>query len=104
MAKRIVWSPEAAEDLKEILGYIALDSLSNAIQVVNRIEQATSALVDFPNAGHPVPEFPDIPLRELGHTPYRVIYRVRQEEVQIVAVVHAARLLKRAINDRPLDG
>jgi len=38
--------------------------------------------------------------RELIVRPYRIIYRVFDDRVEIIAVVHGARLLERAIASR----
>jgi toxin ParE1/3/4 len=40
-----------------------------------------------------VPEFGRRDLRELLFQKYRIVYRVKLDEVQIVSVVHGARLL-----------
>jgi toxin ParE1/3/4 len=40
-----------------------------------------------------VPEYPDDDLRELLSRPYRIIYRQRDEHVEVVTVMHYRRQL-----------
>ena len=40
-----------------------------------------------------MPEYEDEAIRELLEPPYRIIYRVREERIEILAVVHGARQL-----------
>jgi plasmid stabilization system protein ParE len=47
-----------------------------------------------------VPEYPDDDLRELLLRPYRIIYRQRDERVEVVTVMHYRQLLP--INPRDL--
>jgi len=47
----------------------------------------------FPESGRIVPEYGRGDLRELLFQDYRIVNRVKENEVQIAAVVHGARLL-----------
>lgn len=51
-------------------------------------------------SGAEVPEFGDSTIREVLHRSCRIIYRVREERVDVVAVIHGARLLP----DAPPEG
>jgi len=46
----------------------------------------------FPESGRRIPEFPELPYREVLLPPYRFFYRVRDKSVWIVAVWHGAQL------------
>jgi len=56
-------------------------------------------LRQFPESGRHLPEFPNLPHREVIIDSYRVIYRhdLNSDEVKVVAVVHGRRLLKETI-------
>ena len=56
--------------------------------------QAIERLGEFPESGRVVPEVSDETLREVITGSYRIVYRVLDEEVVIVAVHHGARLLR----------
>jgi len=90
---QLVWSPSALVDLADICSYIGRDSEYYARLFAQRVVAAVEMLVQFPEAGRIVPEFGLRDLRELLFQKYRIVYRVKQDEVQIVAVVHGARLL-----------
>lgn len=94
MAHRIVWSSRAAQDLDSITDYIAADSPAYAGVVLKNIVNQTRILARFPQAGRKVPEFDDENLRELVVYSYRIIYRLRQDEALIVAVIHGKRVLQ----------
>ncbi len=57
-----------------------------------RCEQTLRRLEDFPESGRKIPEFPDLPHRELIVNPYRFFYRISGDIVWIVAVWHGAQL------------
>jgi addiction module RelE/StbE family toxin len=88
---RIVWHPDAIEELNEIATYIARDSDASARRLIARVFDATERLVQFPTSGRALPEDPTSDARELIVGNYRVIYRVSGDIVQISSVVHAAR-------------
>ncbi|HTR26692.1 MAG TPA: type II toxin-antitoxin system RelE/ParE family toxin [Terriglobales bacterium] len=94
MAHRIVWSRCAAQDLDSITDYIAADSPAYAGVVLKNIVNQTRILARFPRAGRKVPEFDDENIRELIAYSYRIIYRLQDEEVLIVAVIHGKRVLQ----------
>ena len=94
MDYRVEWSPEAVEDIEAIADFIARDSEFYAHAVVTMIIGITRSLPDFPMVGHVVPELDDESIREKFVYSYRLIYRIEQERILIVAVVHGKRLLE----------
>jgi plasmid stabilization system protein ParE len=57
---------------------------------VARVEQAS----EFPGSGRIVSEYADPQLREFFWHEYRVIYRVEEERILVVGVVHGRRRLE----------
>lgn len=94
MALEVVRSPEAVEDVESNGAYIERDSPFCARAVVSRIVEAGEGLGQFPHLGRMVPEFDDPTLRERFVYSYRVINRVEQSRLLIVAVIHGKRLLE----------
>ena len=92
---RVVWSDSARENLRSIAEHIALDSLHYAKVFVQRIIGAVERLRDFPKIGRTVPEYDDETLREIVFHNYRIIYRLTEEQVIVLAVVHGSRDLGR---------
>jgi len=60
----------------------------------DRAEQVLNRLERFPNSGRRLPEFPDLPHREVIVAPYRFFYRQQGEIIWIVAVWHSAQIAK----------
>ncbi len=91
---RLIWSPQAVEDVEAIRSYVARDSEHYAKLLVERIIAAVDRLEAFPLSGRVVPEVGDESLREVVYGSYRIVYRLKAEVVEIVTVFHAARLLR----------
>jgi plasmid stabilization system protein ParE len=88
---KIVWTEPAVEDLRELHAYIARDSEVYASGFVERIILAAELLVDYPKVGPIVPESNDENIRELLFQRYRIIYRVKNDCLEMLSVLHGAR-------------
>ena len=91
----VEWARPAIEDLAGIVAYVTRDSAAHADALARRIILAAEKLPLFPKRGRIVPEAGNALIREILTPPYRIIYRLRKETVQIIAVVHSARELAR---------
>jgi toxin ParE1/3/4 len=91
------WTEAALSDLRAIEGYLGRHSPQYAQSLVERTFTRTEQLADQPQLGAVVPEYEDEGLRELFESPYRIIYRVLDHQVDVIAVVHAARRLPRGL-------
>src|SRR5882672_7630406 len=88
---KIVWTEPAVEDLRELHAYIARDSEMYASGFVERIILSAERLVDHPKFGRVVPETNDENVRELLFQRYRIIYRVTNDCIEMLSVIHGAR-------------
>ena len=81
--------------LREIRDYIAQESTFQSRRVVTEILRTVRRLLDFPEIGAFIPEMKAKRYREIHVFNYRIIYRFlkKTNEIQVVAVVHAARQL-----------
>lgn len=86
------WTDEARKHLDEIHDYIAQDSTTYALRVVDRLTRRSRQIGAFPRSGRVVPKVQDPDLREVIEGPYRIVYRILEEQVDIVAVLHSSRL------------
>ncbi len=87
------WTPQALDDLEAICLFIARDAPSVAAVFAQRAFDATDRLVDFPESGRTVPEINNPNFREILLGNYRIIYRIRSGDIQILTVHHGAREL-----------
>lgn len=89
---KVTFTPAARSQFLAALAYIHRDSPSAALSFRQKAEDALSRLRDFPESGRTLPEFPDLPFREVIVAPYRFFYRIKAETLWIVAVWHGAQL------------
>lgn len=89
-----MWSPLALERVDDAAEYIGRERPEAARRWVLSLFRVVERLESFPESGRTVPEIPDRPdLREVIHGEYRIVYRVESEQVSILTVRHARRLL-----------
>ncbi len=88
----VKFTPSARTQFLEGLEYIRQDSPLAAESFREKVEKALLRLEQFPESGRTLPEFPDLPHREVIVRPYRFFYRVVGQTVWVVAVWHGARL------------
>lgn len=95
MAPALIWSGRARADLFEILAYIDASSPFYANAVAARFEARAALIPDHPRQGRRLPEYdgPD-ELREVFVHRWRMIYRLTDSTVEIVTLVHGARLME----------
>lgn len=94
MAKRLNWSRDATEDLNSIGDYIAKDSTFYARSVVRKVFAIAKQIPDAAEIGRVVPELGDQNVRERFVYSYRLIYKIEDTRILIVAVIHGKRLLE----------
>ena len=90
---QITWDPVAIDDLNEIGSYIARSAPAAARRLVQRIIDRVEKLKRLPLSGGFISEDNRRIYRQLIQGNYRIIYRCDGEDVFVVAVYHAARLL-----------
>ena len=88
------FAPSARTRFLSGLSYIRRDKPSAATSFRDRTEKKLRRLEDFPESGRTIPEFPELPYREVIISPYRFFYKIKADVVWIVAVWHGAQLPK----------
>lgn len=89
----LTWTPQALDDVDAICKFIARDSPRYAQLFATQVFKSVERLEVFPNSGHIVPGIGQEDIREIILGDYRVIYRILNDEVEILTVYHSARLL-----------
>ncbi len=88
---RVVWAPQALEDVEAIRRYLSRDSAHYAEFLVARIIAAADRLEKHPRSGRVVPEVGEASLREIIFGNYRIVYRLHRDAAAILTVFHGAR-------------
>ena len=94
----VTWSLAALDDVDAIAEFIAQDSPAYATAVVDKVIDASRELRNSPKASRVVPELADPDIRERFVYSYRLIFRITDNTVLVVAVIHGKRLLEPLID------
>jgi len=87
---RVVWFKRAILDLIEVRDFIAQDSPNAARQVVQRIHKKVLLLSEQPNIGK-VGRVANTRELIVDRTAYILPYRVRDNKIEILRVLHTSR-------------
>ena len=89
---RLRFTPAGRTQFLEAVSYILKENSPAAIRFRKRAERTLRRLTRFPESGRLIPEFPDLPFREVIVPPYRYFYRQQERTIWVVACWHGARL------------
>ncbi len=89
---KVLFTPTGRRQFFEAITYIYQDNPSAAVSFRKKAEKTLSRLKKFSESGRLIPEFSDLPFREVIVRPYRFFYKVKGETVWIIAVWHNAQL------------
>ena len=81
----------AEKDLDAAAAYIHRDSTAYAASFVVRALQTARSVGELPERGRVVPEFRDKSIREIFIFSYRLIYRIKNDRIVILALIHGRR-------------
>jgi toxin ParE1/3/4 len=96
MARSVIWSDLARDELYEIFLSISETSDKYAEIVADQIVSATRKLENFPNLGRVIPEVNNPAFREIIIERYRIMYFVRKDgNVEIIDIFHSSRKIPR---------
>ncbi|VAW93182.1 Death on curing protein, Doc toxin [hydrothermal vent metagenome] len=87
---KVVWFKMAVRDLEWVKDYIIQDNPEAAQKLVLRIKDAVSLLSEQPGMGR-LGRVPNTKELVIDHTPYILPYRVRDNRIEILRVLHATR-------------
>ena len=85
---RLMISPEAKQDMVDIWGYIASDSVERADQFLDRLYQKAETLLAFLLMGV---EREFFSLRSVIEGRYVLFYRLNGDDIELVRVLHSSR-------------
>ena len=87
---KVHWTDTAQDHLDAIHAYIARDSAEYAKRTVDRLTRRSQQIASFPLSGRRVPEYDMEQIREVIEGPYRIIYHVSPDQIDVLAVIHTA--------------
>lgn len=87
---KVHWTDTAERHLDALYAYIAQDSPEYAKRMVDRLTRRSQQIAAFPFSGRRVPEFDIDQIREVIEGPYRIIYHIKPDQNDVLAVIHGA--------------
>ena len=100
MARKVIWAYAAEEDLEAAASYIHRDSPVYAASFVDRALEAGRSLNEFAKRGRIVPELRDNSIREIFIYSYRFVYRIKDDRISILALIHGRRDFQKAWDEK----
>ncbi len=85
---KVHWTDAAEGHLDAIYTYIAQDSPTYALRMVDRITKKSQQIGAFSLSGRRVPEYDNDQIREVFENPYRIIYHIKSDQIDVIAVIH----------------
>ena len=89
--RSVDWALSAQIALDDVISYISQDSPEAAVHVLQKALDLGASLATFAERGRVVPESNDPTIREVFVFRYRLMYKMHDDRVLIVAFVHGAR-------------
>ena len=90
---KVHWTNRAKLRLKSIEDYISDKDLKTAKTEIRRILIRSKQISDYPFAGRHVSEYQQEDIREVLERPYRIIYCIKESQIDVLAVMHYRQLL-----------
>jgi len=90
---KVHWTDNAISHLVDIYEYITHDSPVYAKRTVDRLTRRSEQVANFPTSGRMVAEYESDNIREVIENPYRIIYRIKTNQIDVLAVIHCAQQL-----------
>jgi len=91
---QVIWAKSAVNDLEGVIEYIAQNSPLTSKRILAQIKEKVEALAYFPQHGRHIPELQKqgiLIYRELIIAPWRVMYRIAENKVYILAIIDSRR-------------
>lgn len=96
--RRLTFTAQALEDFEQIHDFIAQDNLAAASRFISRLKDRCNELLPFPGSGRKRDEIKS-GYRSVTEGEYVVLYKVVEDELVIVRIIHGKRDLGKAISD-----
>jgi toxin ParE1/3/4 len=87
---KVHWTETAESHLYAMYEHIAQDSPIYAQHTVNRITKKSQQIAECPLSGRRAPEYDMDQIREVFFGPYRIIYHIKSDQIDVIAVIHGA--------------
>ncbi len=87
---KVHWTDTALGHLQAIHAYIAQQSPDYALRIIDRLTRRSQQIANFPLSGRVVAEFEMPQIREVIEGHYRIVYHLKPDQIDVLAVLHGA--------------
>ncbi len=87
---KVFWTETSVNHLSSIYNYLSQNSPQYAQRFVERLIRRSEQIANFPLSGRIVPEFETKQIREIIEGSYRIIYYLKSDKIDILAVLHGS--------------
>jgi len=91
---KVFWTDTAVENLSAIYIYIAQNFSQNAERLIDKLTRRSEQITNFPLSGRVVAEFETKQIREVIESSYRIIYYIKSDQIEILAVIHGSQQIQ----------
>ena len=88
---KVFWTEAALNQLEAIRDFLAQTSPEYAQRVVERLVDRSEQIAAFPRSGRMVPEYEIDEVRQVIEGSYRIIYLIKEDQIEVLAIVHTSR-------------
>ena len=93
--RRVSFATSAVADLEEMRAWYREQGVPEVGErLLREVLAHVETLAEFPESGRVVPELGSSQLREIVHSPFRIVYRLDDDRVRVVRVWRSERLLR----------
>jgi len=93
----VIWTQSAKYDLKLIIQYIGVDSISVAKKIFLEIKDECNELYYMPTRKRVVPELQNIGItkyREIIYKRWRIVFKIEKSDISVLIVADSSRNLE----------
>lgn len=88
---KVVFTRQAENDLESIADFIAADNPERAVSFVCDLRHSCLSLADMPEAFPLAQRYKEADVRRRVHGNFLILFRIGQDAVEVLRVVHGAR-------------
>jgi len=108
MSYSLIWAADATDELVEIFTFQKEKyGAKRAMEVYEKIHERVVVTKTLPETGRVVPELTAIgvtDIRELIENPWRILYQVNGERVEVISVIDGRRNFEEVLYRKIMDG
>ena len=94
-ALELAWTESALGDVEALRRWIGRDMPPLADRITDRIFETVERALSFPRIGRTLGELADDSVREFLFRTLRIVYRVEEERIVVLAILHGGRASER---------